>query len=132
MRGFGLGLALSVLCLLLPGLCGAGELTMDVGELVLCAAIKERTPVGVADTFPSDIFSIYCFTRITGARDTAVVTHRWLYGEKEMAEVDLPVKSSSWRTWSSKRMLPEWQGDWKVEILSPEGEVIASKKFFVK
>jgi hypothetical protein len=124
---FGLGIAL--LFLFTPGLAGGAELDLEVGEISLCAAIQDRMPVGVADTFPSDIFGVYCFTRIVGAEDTTAIVHRWYHGDTKVAEVELGVKSSNWRTWSRKRMIPEWRGEWKVEVVTGDGSVIASKEF---
>ena len=97
-----------------------------------CAAMKGRTPIGVADTFPADIFRIYCYTRIVGASDTTAVVHSWFRGDTRMANVKLAVKSSGWRTWSHKKMAPELRGDWRVDVVAPDSSVIASKKFFLK
>jgi hypothetical protein len=46
--------------------------------------------------------------------------------------LNIPVRSSSWRTWSSKRILKEWQGIWRVDILLPGGKLLISKEFLVK
>ncbi len=106
--------------------------TIRAENMVICAAIRDRTPVGVADTLPSDISTVYCFTRIVGATDTTSVRHVWYYGDRRMAIVRLPVRSSSWRTWSSKKVLPQWKGNWRVEILTPDSSVVATKRFFLK
>lgn len=106
--------------------------TLRAENMVICAAIKDRTPIGATDTLPSDILTVYCYTRIVGAKDTTAVRHVWYYGDRKMAEVELPVKSSSWRTWSSKRVLPQWKGNWKVEVVAPDSTVIATKSFFLK
>ena len=105
---------------------------LAVDQVVICAAIKDRAPVGVADTFPADIYSVYCYTKLTGAPQTTVVNHVWYRGETKMAERRLPVKSSHWRTWSTKEMRKDWNGDWRVDIIGPDGTVLASKKFCLK
>jgi hypothetical protein len=125
---FGLGFLFAAL---VPAALGA-ELDLEAAEMAFCAAIKAKNPVGVADSFPSDIFGVYCFTRIRGARDTTVVTHAWYRGENLIASVELPVKSASWRTWSHKRMLPEWHGEWRVDVIAEDGSVIASKRFMLE
>ncbi|HEC82948.1 MAG TPA: DUF2914 domain-containing protein [Firmicutes bacterium] len=109
-----------------------GVATPGVEQMVFCAAIKDRAPVGIADTLPADISRVYCFTRIVGAQETTSVAHIWYYGDKKMAEVRLPVRSSNWRTWSSKRVMPDWKGGWRVEILTPDSAVIATKGFYLK
>jgi hypothetical protein len=98
-------------------------------ELVFCAGVKDLTPVGASATFPSDIFRVYCYTTLVGAEDTTTVVHNWYYADAGMATVELPVKSSRWRTWSSKRMVSGWRGRWKVEVTSADGMVIESREF---
>jgi hypothetical protein len=105
---------------------------LDVVEMAFCAAIKDRNPVGVADTFPSHVYSLYCFTAITGAVDTTWVTHRWYRGAMRVADVRLPVGSPHWRTWSRKRILPGWEGEWRVDVVTPDSVVIGSKKFILR
>jgi hypothetical protein len=119
----------------LPETSDAPELTeadINVDEMVFCAAVKDRNPVGVADTFPADIYSLCCFTTITGVKDTTVIRHRWHWGGKPLADVELPVRSAHWRTWSRKRMLPGWKGEWRVDIIAADSAVIESKRFVLK
>lgn len=98
-------------------------------RMVFCEGIKDRAPVGVSDAFPSDIYKVYCFTTVAGAADTTTVVHNWYRGEKKMAAVELSIKAASWRTWSSKRMAPGWEGLWRVEVTTADGTVIESKEF---
>lgn len=105
---------------------------IEVAEFVFCSGIDEMAPVGVKSQFFSSIDRIFCFTKINGAVDTTSVSHVWYRGGKEMARVELPVKSASWRTWSSKQMLDSWDGTWKVEVLDSDGAVAARKEFVYK
>lgn len=132
MRKLSIGSGLIFLCVVGPSLALSGEITLSVDQMDFCAAIKDRAPVTVADTFPADIFSIYCYTRVLGAHDTTAVVHSWYRDSTKVAEVELAVKSPVWRTWSSKKMIPEWRGEWKVEVTAPDGSVIASKSFFLE
>ncbi|MGD8628214.1 MAG: DUF2914 domain-containing protein [bacterium] len=111
---------------------GAGEPALRVSEMVFCAGVSSMTPVAVADTFPSDIFSVYCFTRIVGAGDTTAVIHRWYHEDKDLASIELPVKSPLWRTWSSKKMASGLRGRWKVDVTELDGTVIRSGTFFLE
>ena len=104
----------------------------EVDEMVFSAAIKDRTPITVSDTFPSDIAAVYCYTRIVGAEDTTAIVHSWYHGEDKVVDVGLPVKSPLWRTWSRKTIAPGGRGEWKVDVIAPDGSVIASKKFFIE
>ena len=54
-------------------------------------------------------------------------------GEPVVAvSVVLPVRTSEWRTWSSKTLLPEWTGEWMVEVLSKDGTPLENLIFFVQ
>jgi hypothetical protein len=110
----------------------AAKAGLAVDQVVFCAAIKDRFPAGVADTFPADIYGVYCYSRVTGASDTTAVRHLWYRGETKMAERRLPVRSSPWRTWSAKEMRKDWSGDWRVDVVGPDGTVLASKRFCLK
>jgi hypothetical protein len=41
----------------------------------------------------------------------------------------LPVRSSNWRTWSSKTVLPQWVGQWQVEVLDRDGTLLKTIAF---
>lgn len=119
--------ALSVMCCCLPAFAWA----LEVEELSLARGIEQRQPVDVLDNVPADIGRLYCFSRVTGAQEDTRIAHVWYWQDREMARVELPVRSSNWRTWSSKRILPEWTGDWKVVVEDAEGRIVAEKVFRV-
>jgi hypothetical protein len=66
---------------------------------------------------------------VVGAGDSTTVVHNWYRGEEKMAAVELVIMGARWRTWSSKRMAPGWQGRWRVDVTTADGEVIESKEF---
>ena len=110
----------------------SGLVGLRIDEMVFCAGVKNRSPVGVADTFPSDVFGVFCFTRIVGAKDTTAVIHTWYHGDRKMASIELPVKSPRWRTWSSKKMWSGLRGQWRVDVTTLDGNVIDSRKFLLE
>ena len=57
--------------------------------------------------------------------------HVWYFGDKEIARVKLPVKSKSWRTWSSKN-LHMGLGFGYVEIVSESGDVLGRAEFKIQ
>lgn len=103
-----------------------------VAEAVICKEVVDRMPVGSGDVIPAGTERVFCFTRITGAQAETEVTHNWYYQGALKASVVLPVRNADWRTWSSKSLLPEWTGEWMVEILSKEGTPLESILFYVK
>jgi len=105
---------------------------MVVAEGVIATAVADRAPAGVADVFPSTVGKLYCFTRLTGAGTETEVTHVWYRGDQEMARVALSVRSDNWRSWSSKQILPEWAGAWRVEVLDAGGTLLQTIPFTVQ
>lgn len=117
-----------LLLLTLPGLACA----LEVSEASLTTGIQNRMPVDQVETLPAGGDTLYCFSRLVGAAEETRVQHVWFRGEQEMARVELPVRSINWRTWSSKRILPEWTGSWRVEIQDQFGEVLTTLAFSVE
>jgi hypothetical protein len=94
-------------------------------------AVEDRQPSGVGTVFPEDLDKLYCFTKIGGAEGTTYVYHVWYFGDKEIARVKLPVKSKSWRTWSSKN-LHMGLGFGYVEIVSESGDILGRAEFKIQ
>lgn len=129
-------LTIAMLIVVLPGVSyGQGEKASAEPALTveaqLCTGIEERMPVDTAESFSPDVEKVYLWCKVMGAADTTFVKHVWFYKGKEMAAVELPVKSPSWRTWSSKTILPEWTGNWEVKMLDAAGEVLKAVSFTV-
>ncbi len=106
--------------------------TAAVTEISICTAVQDRVPVGADTSFSSDVQRLFCYTKISGAAADSSVTHVWYHGDNEMARQKLSVKADQWRTWSSKRIVDSWTGEWRVDVLSAPGTVLESKVFMVK
>lgn len=105
---------------------------LTIYRAALATSIMDREPQGIANKFPGDIEKIYFFTHVQGALNPTVIYHRWYYKGKLMAEVGLPVKSKNWRTYSSKRIIFEWIGNWVVEAVDTKGQVLKSLTFEIE
>ena len=126
-----LTLAITVALIGIP-LTGVMAQELTVARAVVCQDVVDRMPVGAADVIPAGTERVFCFTRIDGARGETQITHNWYYMGSLKASVVLPVRASVWRTWSSKTLLPEWTGEWMVEVLSSDGTPLESVIFFVQ
>ena len=104
------------------------ESALVLEDIAICKAVEDREPDGIGTVFPDDLDKIFCFTKIGGAQDTTYVTHVWYFGDKEIVKVNLPIKSVSWRTWSSK-MVDMGLGKGYVEIVSEDGTVLGKADF---
>ncbi|RLB60018.1 MAG: DUF2914 domain-containing protein [Deltaproteobacteria bacterium] len=102
---------------------------LRVAEGTITTAIEDQMPVDRIDSYRADFGKLYCYTRIVGAQGDTEVTHVWYYQDNELARVTLPVRSADWRTYSSKRFLPQWAGQWKVVVLDADENEIATIPF---
>ena len=109
-----------------------GASSLKVEKAVMCKGVDQRVPLGTGNVFASDAEKIYCFTKITGAGEDTVVTHKWYLNGDLQSSVDLPVKSGSWRTWSYKRIGPADIGDGMVEVVTKDGVVLTTIIFFIQ
>ncbi len=91
-------------------------------------AVEDREPIDQVTFVSNDVRKIFFFSDLRGLQGHSV-THRWLHDGEVMAEVQFDVRGPRWRVWSSKELLPDWLGDWTVEIVTDEGEVIAAETF---
>ena len=105
---------------------------LKVSESAIATGVENLTPQGVSVNFPSNVGNIYAFSKITGSTSETTIKHLWFYGDKFMAEVTLPVKSISWRTYSSKIILPVWKGQWRVDITAEDGTVLNTLNFTIQ
>lgn len=91
-------------------------------------AIENREPIDQITFVENDVRRIYFFSDLRGFEGT-FVRHRWNYGGKMQAEVEFVVLGPRWRVWSTKYLDPEALGDWTVEIVTQEDEILASETF---
>jgi hypothetical protein len=100
----------------------------------VCKGIEQSEPTEAGKSFiPQDgVLRLCCFSEIAGAAGPDTVLHIWRWGDREMARVVLEVKSPRWRTWSTKRILDEWRGEWHVDVTDSDGVVLARQEFSVE
>lgn len=100
-------------------------------EVKVCTEIVDRMPVGEASSFPASVGQVFVWSRITGGASESTVKHVYSHNGTEVASVELRVNGSSWRTWSSKSILPSWTGDWEVKVVDASGATIGSASFTI-
>jgi hypothetical protein len=110
----------------------AGQATgLVVADAAITTAVVDRQPADNLTAVPADAGTVYCWTRVNGAEGEIQIEHVWYRGDTEMARVPLRVGAGSWRTWSSKQIDPSWTGDWRVDVVGPDGTVLRSLPFTV-
>lgn len=116
----------------LPAQVSADTSPVAVAEAVIATDVQDRQPVDNLTSVEANVGTVYCWTRITGAEGEMQVEHVWYHGQNEMARVSLTIAGSNWRTWSSKNIVPDRAGEWRVDIVGPDGSVLDSVSFTVK
>ncbi|MGD9809385.1 MAG: DUF2914 domain-containing protein [Deferribacterales bacterium] len=101
----------------------------SVSRITMTTGVENIEPIDSATEFKNDVGRVFCFTEIATDKYPTEVTHIWIYEKNIEAEIKLPVKSPKWRTYSSKAILPEWSGNWKVEVYAEDGKLIDSVDF---
>jgi hypothetical protein len=86
--------------------------------------VQNLKPIDVGVKFNKNVGKLFCFTEVSTDKYPTNIVHLWLYNNKIMAEVPLSVNSNKWRTFSSKTILPNWVGKWKVEIYTSDNKLI--------
>jgi len=105
---------------------GAGE--GAVARAVFTTAVADREPSDELSVVPSSTGRVYFFTELLGIQGQRV-THRWEQAGQARGEVPFDVGGPRWRVWSSKEMLPEWTGEWRVTVVDESGAELATRSF---
>ena len=100
----------------------------SVARTAFTTAIVDREPVDNLVRVPNSVDRIYFFSDLRGL-EGEIVTHRWEYNGKVMAEVKFRVGGPRWRVYSSKNLLPEWTGKWTVVVLDEAGWPLKASMF---
>ncbi len=115
---------------LMAGSVTAQESGMRVALDVLATAVENRQPVEATAPIQSDVGELFYFTEVHGGPGS--IQHVWIWQGRTMATVPLEVRSSRFRTWSSKRIQADWTGQWRVEARTADGKVLSFKEFVVE
>lgn len=101
---------------------------IKVEKAVTAASVADREPVGETSAFDNATTKVYVWTRITAEQVPVTIKHVYYHEGKMVREIPLSVKSSPYRVWSAKNVVP---GNWKVDVTDEDGNVLASLVFTV-
>ena len=120
---------LIAICILIPTVEAQVTDKIEVAAAAICKDVVDREAVDVGTQFPNSVARLYCFTKIVGASQPTEVVHVWSYGDVERARITLSVKSSDWRTYSSKAIQAHEIGAWRVDVLDTTGNLLETINF---
>lgn len=112
---------------------GAGKVPAAGGVVTrhqFTSDVAVREPVDRLERISAAAGRVFYFTELSGLEGQRI-RHRWLYRGEVMAEVPFEVRGPRWRVKSSKNLLPEWQGEWTVEVVDEAGRVLARDRLQV-
>lgn len=109
---------LFLFCLMTLGLISFSS-PAHVERSHLSSGIEEREPVDdlgeKVTTQQGSVRKLYFFTHIKDMANKEII-HRWIYEGEEKAAIVLNIGSDDWRTYSSKNIPWQWQGQWEVQV----------------
>ncbi len=109
------------------------ELSLD--GLETAPAIENRMPKDPTEQFlipkGQESTTVVTWCRVLGAKGETSVKHVYYLNGVKVDEITLRVASPNWRTWSRKNIKAEHAGQWKVEVVDPNGKVLGEKTFTV-
>jgi len=105
---------------------------MSVSRYAFARDVTAREPSGEAKVFPSSAGEVYFFTQLVDIGPAVDIYHVWLHEGVEAARVPLNVEGPSWRTWSKKKIIPQYKGNWTVEVRTFDDKVLLAASFLVE
>ncbi|MFC1522337.1 DUF2914 domain-containing protein [Elusimicrobiota bacterium] len=102
---------------------------IQVAKMAVAIEIKDKDPVGESAELDSAVKRVWCWNKILAKSFPVTVRHVWYADKKKAGEVSLKIKAQSYRTWSNKTV---WPGEWKVEVVSEDGKLLAARNFTVR
>jgi hypothetical protein len=115
----------------LPGSIMAQEAgtSPEVIEFLLCEDVEDREPVNPKEAFTTLDERVYAYARIHNTEEPVNLYFRWTYDGAVYANINLLIGvSEAWRTYTSVLVS---EGEWKVELVDEDDNVLASTEFRV-
>ena len=99
-----------------------------VARAAITNGIEDREPVDNVARVTTETDKIYYFTELRDMEGQSV-THRWDRNGETMAEVEFAVGGPRWRVYSSKNLIPELTGEWRVSVVDGAGNTVRADTF---
>jgi len=106
------------------------EPAVKIEKLAVGTNVDKRELVGESTTFSSDTSRVYVWTRVVEVSTIPTTVDLVFYfNDKKVDDIKLDIKGVPFRTWVIKTVFP---GNWKVDLIDSEGNVIATSEFKVE
>lgn len=111
-----------------PAAAGGG---LRVTEMAVTTKIVRGNPIDAVRRISStSVKVLYCFTRtVNDSDEETTIRHVWYHNGEQVRESELPVKGRKWRTYSRRDIDKGSVGNWRVDALDSEGNLLKSVEF---
>ncbi|WP_076419776.1 DUF2914 domain-containing protein [Colwellia sp. UCD-KL20] len=97
----------------------------------LTSNIIDREPIDNIEHLSLQKHSkLYFFTEIHG-KNNQKIYHRWIFKKKRLAEITLNIRNDQWRTYSSKNVDETMIGQWEVQVVDQDDNILKTVMFEV-
>ncbi len=105
---------------------------LSIAQASISSAVKDRMPAGASTSFPWSTGRVYVWNLVNAKNYPAKIRHIYYFSGQKISDVELNVRSFSWRTWSYQTIADKrYKGIWQVDIATLDGQVLESLHFEV-
>ena len=106
--------------------------TLKINDIMICRGVYKRNPIKPGFKFSNTVDSLFCYTKISNSGVKKEIKHVWYYKNEKITSVVYNIKTSyNYRSWSRKNILPSQIGEWRVDIVDANDNVIGSRDFSI-
>ena len=107
--------------------------TLKLNEIMICRGIYKRNPIKPGYKFINNVDSLFCYTKISNSGPKQEIKHVWFFEDEEISSVIYNIKTSyNYRSWSKKTIYPKQTGNWRVDVVDGNGNVLGTRDFSIK
>ena len=107
--------------------------TLKLNEIMICRGIYKRNPIKPGYKFINNVDSLFCYTKISNSGPKQEIKHVWFFEDEEISSVIYNIKTSyNYRSWSKKTIYPKQTGNWRVDVVDKNGNVLGTRDFSIK
>jgi hypothetical protein len=103
----------------------------DLVRAVICEQIKNHKPRYESIVFSISKGRVYCYTDFDPVSKKTHIYHNWFRRDTLTAKVKLSLKPPRWSTFSYISLRKTDKGPWRLEITSPEGDILRTLRFSI-
>jgi len=100
-----------------------------VAMAVFTTVIRKRYPANDV-AMVDDPHQAVSFFNELHAMAGKTITHRWVHNGSVMFEAKFDVMAQRWRIWSTQLLPADQPGEWTVEVVDEDGEILETRTLF--